>query len=79
MWQDITIASTAFILGIILIPQVFSSLKGQHVNLWTSGITAIGLTIIGIIMITMGLVIGPISYLFNAVLWYIIFILGVKK
>lgn len=79
MWQDVIIASTAFILGLILIPQVISSLRGQHVNLWTSGVTATGLTLIGIIMITMGLVVGPISYLLNAALWYIIFILGIKK
>ena len=79
MWQDIFIASTAFILGLVLIPQIVSSFKGKHVNLWTSGLTATGLASIGVVMMTLGLFLGSTAYLFNSVLWYVIFFLGFRR
>jgi len=76
-WQDkvITIVGIAF--GFMLIPMILDSLNGQTVNLWSSSLTAIGLYVLSYCFFTLDLKLSSVSNLFVAVMWSIIFVLGV--
>ena len=76
-WQDkvITIVGVAF--GFMLIPMVIDSLNGQTVNLWSSSLTALGLFVLSYCFFTLDLKFSSASNLFVAIMWSIIFVLGV--
>ena len=73
MWQDYTISIVALSFAFMLIPQLLSSMKGQHVNKWSSGLTALGLFILVVCFMSMGMFFSAIANIFTFSMWLAIF------
>ena len=76
MWQDYIISIVGFSFAFMLIPQVKSSLKGQHVNKWSSGLTALGLFVLMICFASMDMWLSPIANFMTGSMWALIFVLA---
>jgi hypothetical protein len=76
MWQDYVISIVNLSFSFMLIPQLISSCNGHHVNMWTSGLTTIGLLILLFCFATLDLSLSVISTGFCAGMWLIIFTLA---
>jgi hypothetical protein len=78
MWEDIVISVMGFLFGFMLFPQVRDSLNGKCMNLYTSGLTTLGIFCIDIAFASLGLWISVISETFVGLVWLLLFVLGVK-
>jgi hypothetical protein len=78
IWQDIVISVICFLFGFMLFPQIKSSLKGRHVNVWSAGLTSLGLYIIAIAFATLDLWLSVISDLFSGTVWLILWYLAFR-
>jgi len=78
-WQDIVIAVVGISFGFMLIPQVRDVLHGQSLNVYTAGLTTIGLYILGVTFFTMGYWISVTAELFSGTVWLFLFIYSVKN
>jgi len=75
MWQDIGIMIISIGFTVFLLPQVRSASKGDHVNPWTSGLTALGMFAMGGIYATLGLWLSTAMAIITASVWTYIYIL----
>jgi hypothetical protein len=75
MWQDIGIMLISAGFTVFLIPQVKSSFKGNHVDPWTSGLTALGLLAMGAIYATLGLWLSMGMSFITAGVWATLYML----
>jgi len=79
IWQDIVIGVLGFLFSVMLIPQIKDSLKGKSINTMTSGLTAIGLFVMGATFLTLELWLSSLSSFLNGTLWLTLLVLAVKK
>ena len=78
IWQDLVIAVVGILFGFILLPQLKDVWKGGSLNLYTAGLTTIGLYILAATFVTMGFWISVIADLFSGTIWLLLFILSVS-
>ena len=76
MWQDYVISVVGLSFGFLLIPQIVSSMKGKHVNPWSSGLTAVGLLILAYCFKSLGLHLAAIANCITAAAWTTLFLLS---
>ena len=80
VWQDVVIAIVSFLFGFILIPQFRDLLRGKfYINLYTSGITAIGLFILAATFLTLKFWISFIADIFSGIIWLLLFLFSLKN
>jgi len=78
MWQDIVIASSSIIFGLLLIPQLKDVIyRKKSMNLYTTGLTAAFLFLINGVYLSLGLVWSAIP--FCSTIWAILFIYSWKN
>ena len=79
-WQDIVIAVVSILFGFILIPQFKDLLSGKiYINLYTAGLTTIGLYILAATFLTMEFWISVIADIFSGTIWLLLFLFSVKN
>jgi len=79
MWQDYIISIVGFSFGFMLFPMIRDSIKGQTVNMYSAGLTALGLYTLSFCFFTLELWISTISNIFSASTWLVLFILAFKQ
>ena len=80
IWQDIVIAVVSILFGFILIPQFKDLLSGKiYINLYTAGLTTIGLYILAVTFLTMQFWISFISDIFSGTMWLLLFFFSVRN
>ncbi len=79
IWQDIIIAAMGFLFSIMLIPQLLDSLAGRHVNATSSGMTTLGLVVMGACFLTLDLWLSALSTFVNGAMWLVLFVLGLGE
>jgi hypothetical protein len=80
IWQDVVIAVVSILFGFILLPQFRDLLRGKvYINLYTSGLTAIGLYILAATFLTMDFWISFIADIFSGTVWLLLFIFSVRN
>lgn len=73
MWQDIVIALVGLSFGFMLLPQVRDCIHGKSVNVYTAGLTTIGLYILAIAFFTLEMWITVIAEIFSGTVWLLLF------
>ena len=80
MWQDIVIAIVSVLFGFILIPQLKDVWHGKTIlNIYTAGLTTIGLYILGITFFTMQMWVSFGAEFFSGTVWLVLFVLSVRN
>ena len=80
IWQDIVISIVTFSFGVIVIPQVIDSFKGKsYINLITSILTVICISILGFTFATMNMWISTVANMLSCCMWVILTILSLKN
>ena len=80
IWQDVVIAVVSILFGFILIPQFKDLLSGKiYINLYTAGLTTIGLYILAVTFLTMQFWISFISDIFSGTMWLLLFFFSVRN
>ena len=80
VWQDVVIAVVSIMFGFILIPQFRDLLKGKvYINLYTAGLTTIGLYILAATFLTLEFWISFIADIFSGTIWLLLFIFSIKN
>jgi len=80
LWQDIVIAVVSLLFGFILIPQLKDMWRDKSIlNIYTAGLTTIGLFILAITFFTLNLWISVVAETFSAIIWLFLFILSFKN
>ena len=78
VWQDIVITATNLLFGFMLIPQLKNVIIDKHyLNLWSCGLTFIGLMIVNITMVTLELWLSAIPIC--TIMWLLLFIFSWKN
>jgi len=79
-WQDIVIAVVSLMFGFILLPQLRDVWRGKtSLNLFTAGLTTIGLIILTITFFTMSFWISMIADALSAIIWFLLFVFSIKN
>jgi len=80
VWQDVVIAVVSILFGFILIPQLKDVLRGKvYINLYTAGLTTLGLYILAATFFTMRFWISFIADIFSGTIWLLLFFYSVKN
>ena len=80
MWQDYVIAIVSLLFGVILLPQFKDTWTGKTIlNLYTAGLTTIGLYILGFTFITLNMWISVTAEFISGSVWLLLFILSYKN
>jgi hypothetical protein len=80
VWQDVVIAIVSILFGFILIPQFKDLLSGKiYINLYTAGLTTIGLYILAITFLTLHFWISFIADIFSGTIWLLLFFYSVRN
>lgn len=80
MWQDLVIMGANFVFAAILIPQALDLHRcGTCMNLYSTGITAIGLVVISYAFATLDLWASVMASMFNASIWTTLFLISWKN
>jgi len=74
LWQDIVIAIVGLSFGFMLFPQLKDVIYGKSINLYTAGLTTIGLYIMAIAFFTLDMWITVIAEIFSGTVWFLLFI-----
>ena len=77
-WQDIVIAITSLLFGVILFPQLRDVWRGQSLNLISASLTTVGLFVLVFTFATMGYWVSMIAEAVSGAIWLVIFILSWK-
>ena len=78
--HDIIIAVVSFLFAFILLPQLRDVYRGKTIlNTYTASLTTIGLIILTANFFVMGFWISFIADFFNAVIWFLLFVLSVRN
>jgi hypothetical protein len=75
MWQDYVIAIVSLLFGVILLPQLKDTWHGKTIlNLYTAGLTTVGLYILGFTFFTLNMWISVIAEIISGTIWLLLFI-----
>ena len=77
-WQDIVIAIVGLLFGFILLPLLRDVWRGESINVYTAGLTTIGLYIMAATFFTMRFWITFIAEVFSGTIWLLLFVLSIK-
>jgi len=77
MWQDVVIAVVGLLFGFILLPLLRDVWRGDSTNIYTAGLTTIGLYILAATFFTMDYWLSFTADLFSGTIWLLLFILSV--
>jgi len=78
IWQDIVIAVVSMLFGFILLPQLREVWHGKTtLNVYTAGLTTIGLFILAVTFTTMGYWISFAADVFSGIIWLLLFVFSV--
>ena len=77
LWQDIVIAVVGLLFGFILLPLLRDVWHGESINVYTAGLTTIGLYILAATFFTLELWISVIAEIFSGTIWFLLFVLSV--
>jgi len=78
MWQDVVIAVVGILFGFILLPLLRDVWNGESINIFTAGLTTVGLYIIAVAFFTLQLWVSVIAEIFSGTIWLLLFILSIK-
>ena len=76
-WQDIVIAIVGLLFGFILLPLLRDVWRGESINVYTAGLTTMGLYIMAATFFTMKFWITFIAEIFSGTIWLLLFILSI--
>jgi len=76
-WQDIVIAIVGLLFGFILLPLLRDVWRGESINVYTAGLTTVGLYIMAATFFTMKFWITFIAEVFSGTIWLLLFILSI--
>jgi hypothetical protein len=80
VWQDIVIAVVSILFGFILLPQFKDLLRGKvYINLYTAGLTTLGLYILAATFLTMKFWISFVADIFSGTIWLLLLFYSVKN
>jgi len=80
IWQDVVIAVVSILFGFILIPQFKDLLKGKvYINLYTAGLTTIGLYILAATFLTLEFWISFFADIFSGTIWLLLFFYSIRN
>jgi hypothetical protein len=80
VWQDVIIAVVSILFGFILIPQFKDLLSGKiYINLYTAGLTTLGLYILAATFLTLHFWISFIADIFSGTIWLLLFFYSVRN
>lgn len=80
VWQDVVIAVVSILFGFILIPQFRDLLKGKvYINLYTAGLTTIGLYILAATFFTLEFWISFFADIFSGTIWLLLFLYSIRN
>ena len=77
LWQDIVIAVVGLLFGFILLPLVRDVWRGDSINIYTAGLTTIGLYVLAVTFFTLGYWISVIAEIFSGTIWLLLFVLSI--
>ena len=77
MWQDYVIAVVGLSFGFMLLPQLRDVIRGKSVNLYTAGLTTIGLYILAVTFFTLEMWITTAAEIFSGTVWFLLFFFSV--
>jgi hypothetical protein len=79
-WQDIVIAIISILFSFILLPQLRDVYHGKtNLNIYTAGLTTIGLYILSATFFTMSFWISMAADLASGTIWLFLFIYSIKN
>lgn len=76
-WQDKVIMIVNFSFGIMIIPMIIDSFNGNHISIYTTIPTMMGLYILSYCFFTLKMYLSVLSTLFSGTFWLILFLSGV--
>ena len=80
MWQDYVIAIVSLLFGVILLPQLKDTWRGKTIlNLYTAGLTTVGLYILGITFYTLNMWISVTAEFISGTVWLFLFIFSLTN
>jgi hypothetical protein len=79
MWQDMVIAVVGLSFGFMLLPQLRDVIHGKSVNVYTAGLTTVGLYILAITFFTMNMWITVFAEIFSGTIWLLLFLFSVRN
>jgi len=77
MWQDFLIALVGLSFGLMLFPQLRDVIHGKSVNIYTAGLTTIGLYILALTFFTLEMWVTVIAEIFSGTVWFLLFFFSV--
>ena len=78
MWQDFVIAVVGLLFGFILLPLLRDVWRGESINVYTAGLTTLGLYVMAAAFFTMNFWVSFIAEVFSGTIWLLLFVLSVK-
>jgi len=80
IWQDIFIAVVSLMFGVILLPQLKDVWNGKTtLNLYTAGLTTIGLFILTATFFTMHFWVSFIADFISGIIWFLLFVFSIRN
>jgi len=76
MWQDVVTAIVGLSFGLMLFPQLRDVIHGKSVNIYTAGLTMVGLYILALTFFTLEMWITVIAETFAGTVWFLLFLLS---
>ncbi len=77
-WQDIVIAVVGLLFGFILLPLLRDVWRGDSTNIYTAGLTTIGLYVLAATFFTMRYWLSFTADLFSGTIWFLLFIFSIS-
>ena len=77
MWQDFLIALVGLSFGLMLFPQLRDVINGKSVNIYTAGLTTIGLYILALTFFTLEMWVTVIAETFAGTVWFLLFFFSI--
>lgn len=80
MWQDYVIATVSLLFGVILMPLLIDTWRGKTIlNLYTAGLTTVGLFILAATFFTMRYWTSFIADIISGVIWLLLFVFSIRN
>jgi hypothetical protein len=78
MWQDTVIAVVCILFGFILLPLLRDVMRGDAINIFTAGLTTVGLYVMAYAFFTLEFWVSFSSEVFSGTVWLLLFIFSIK-
>jgi uncharacterized membrane protein len=79
MWQDYVIAIVSVSFGFMLFPQLRDVISGKSINIYTAGLTTLGLYILGVTFITLEYWMTVLAELFSGTVWLLLCLFSIRN